>query len=468
MTRRRFTTVLLGLAVAAPALVGPPAAHADTTGPAMIAGLNAQREANGIPGGIAENPEWSSACAKHMQYVAANTLTHEEDPSRPQYSAEGDWAGRTSVLTTNGDGWADGVGPWENAPIHLMQLLAPSLSVTGAAPGCMVTWKGYQREQPPAPQLLSYPGDARTAIPFEQVARESPMVPGDAVGLPEGTTTGPHLYVLAWGSGRGRIAEGSLQGPSGPVEIRSVDNQTPQVGSYLPPGGILIPARPLAPLTTYTARVSFTGDGAGASPLTRTWSFTTRGLDPELGVDFHAGGVSARSKSGAPMTLAVRRLPSGQVVVQRTIAPGRMRLPLEGARYELCVTQPAGAPYDAARSCTQATVRSTWRVRLTRRAADPRALVLRIPPEVAGAVGTLSVRPLRRRCQPRSWSPGAPPFCRLVPGRSTRTTLTLRDGLRVRVPVRRGAQAQVRLRVGNGAAGERLGVVPDVVLRMRG
>ena len=38
---------------------------------------------------------------------------------------------------------------WETAPFHFAQLLAPKLSVSGAAPGCIYTWPGYRRPEPP-------------------------------------------------------------------------------------------------------------------------------------------------------------------------------------------------------------------------------------------------------------------------------------------------------------------------------
>ena len=256
------------------ALAIAPAAQA-----AAIESLNAQRTANGIPAGIVERSDWSSACANHDRYMAQNgELTHFEDAGKPGYTAEGDWAGRNSVLAS-GSSWADG-NPFETAPIHLMQLLAPRLSEMGQDEHegyvCDTTWPGMNRARPAATVLYSYPGDGRTEVRASEVAYESPFVPGDFVGLPQGTRTGPHLYVLAdgpWSSADLQITAASLTGPDGPTEVRWVDNTTGTVGAYMPTGGIVIPAAPLRRGSVkYTASVSVSVDGA---PATRTWSFTT-------------------------------------------------------------------------------------------------------------------------------------------------------------------------------------------------
>jgi len=52
---------------------GPTAAYAASPGEA-VARLNAQREANGIPGGIVERGDWSRACALHNNYLRTNSL----------------------------------------------------------------------------------------------------------------------------------------------------------------------------------------------------------------------------------------------------------------------------------------------------------------------------------------------------------------------------------------------------------
>ena len=102
-------------------------------------------------------------------------------------------------------------------------------------------------------------------------------MPGDFVGLPMGTTTGPHLYFYAakpgefsyyWSLGSITAATLTKNGPGGgPVAIERVDNTTvgpvgsavvgQNLGQYLSAGGILIPRQPLTVGASYTAHVDF-------------------------------------------------------------------------------------------------------------------------------------------------------------------------------------------------------------------
>ena len=86
--------VVVALAVAGAAFAGSGAAPGT-----ILAALNSQRTANGIPGRVKENPSWSQKCARHIAYMGStHTFSHSEDPASPAYSAAGNWAGENSVL----------------------------------------------------------------------------------------------------------------------------------------------------------------------------------------------------------------------------------------------------------------------------------------------------------------------------------------------------------------------------------
>jgi hypothetical protein len=141
-----------------------------------LAELNSLRAANGLPAGIVENAAWSAGCALHMRYLERNDFAgdwHTEVPGRPGYTTAGREAAGSAVLS---NAPSLGLEPnWEDAPLHFAQLLAPQLSVSGSADGCIYTWPGYQRPEPPALQLYTYPGD----------------------GVQD--TTSPYLYVFGFG-----------------------------------------------------------------------------------------------------------------------------------------------------------------------------------------------------------------------------------------------------------------------------
>ncbi len=280
MVGKRAVTGASLLALALVSLLIPAGAAA-ISGAEIVQRLSQQREANGIPAGLIENPTWSADCAKHNYYGAqTGELRHSEDPSSPYYSAEGNWAAENSVLTSGGS-WSQG-NPWEDAPIHLIQMLAPPLSELGAAENdnhnCATTWPGYQRPEPTSLTAYSYPGNGVSGVVPTERASESPSVPGDQVGLPEGTATG--RYLLAYLSGIDPsdapdvTVTATLTLAGAPVDLRVVDSTNEEIGGYMPqPSAFLIPAQPLKPRTAYQADVKWLMEGAQI--FEQRFSFTT-------------------------------------------------------------------------------------------------------------------------------------------------------------------------------------------------
>jgi len=301
---KRLAAAVLCLLAALPVLAASPAA-ASLTGAEIVHLLSLQREANGIPGGLSERTDWSTGCAKHNYYEEqTGEFGHEEDPSSPYYSEEGDWAAHNSVIAY-GSSWGEG-NPWEDAPIHLLQMLAPQMSETGAAESygrnCLTTWPGYKRPSPATLTPYSYPGNGVTGVVPEEYAAESPFIPGDFVGLPEGTATG--RYLLAYLSGAFGYAEAAkvtatatLSGPAGPVDLRTIDSTSSDIGAFMPPpSAFLIPAQPLQPLAGYQADVKWAM--AGVPLYEQRFSFTTGARQGE--------GAPAAKKAIAPCKRLIR------------------------------------------------------------------------------------------------------------------------------------------------------------------
>lgn len=384
-----------------------PVAAADTTPGQAIAALNAQREAHGIPGGIVENPAWSVGCDRHIGYLQANGggLVHDEESGNPGYTIEGDEAGNSSVLS-RGDSWTTG-NPWETAPIHLHQLLGPRLSVTGVADRdgyvCMTTWPGYQRPAPPNWVTYTYPGPGAAGFRFEETAAESPFTPGEKVGIPEGTTTGPYLYVMFDGPfehAQATATAASLTGPDGPVDIAVVDNQTEGAGGYLPTGMELIPRRPLRPLATYTAAVSAV---VADTPVSHSWTFTTAARPNE--VDLNLGSSGERSSeavvtgySQAPGPVVTLTGPGGRVLTPTLDREGTatVRLPVAGG-WRACLTS-GGLPSEfvAAEQCASRTFPAALKLSLPTRIRGNR-LRMTVPAVAVGKRAKVTVYALRGR-----------------------------------------------------------------------
>lgn len=282
-----------------PSLSVPPGTVAQNTAQDLDY-LNKERERWGLPAHVVANADWSRACAAHDAYTAANpnaiaeeVSPHTELAEKAGYSPGGRWGGEHSVLA--GAGWREEANPWEDAPIHLNQLFAPDILQMGIDEShggtCATTWPGLGPSGGAAGTVLTYPGDGTSGLPPAENAEEWPFVPGDSVGIPQGTTAGRELFVYEEqsslpGSCGGfcfsrapTIVAASLTGPAGPVEVRSVDGSNGTVGGYLM-GAIIIPVQSLVPFTTYTARVVLAPSTFPEAPeVSHQWSFTT-GANP--------------------------------------------------------------------------------------------------------------------------------------------------------------------------------------------
>jgi hypothetical protein len=256
---------------------------ANPTPQQAIDSLNALRSANGIPAGITLNQSWSEKCKTHNHYMALNDMVHDENPSAPGYTEEGNWCGTNSVLASS-YGWGSASTPWDTAPIHLAQILAPQLRESGAfiseGFSSLTTWPGYNYEAASRDALYAYPNAQGPVAPSE-LASEWPFTPQKFVGISEQKTTGPYLYIFADGpwadynynySDQVHITSASLTGPAGAVAIKTVDDTTPTLGDYLPPSGMIIPVDPLRGGAHYSVSVTMSNS---QNTLTKNWEFDT-------------------------------------------------------------------------------------------------------------------------------------------------------------------------------------------------
>jgi hypothetical protein len=401
-----FTLALLTSGVLAASALGATAQH-------TIATLNVQRAANGIPAGLTEDAALSAACAKHDHYMALNhTLTHTEDPNNPGYSTDGADAGRNAVLTQGGN-WGAG-DPYEYAPLHLDQLLAPRLLALGSADAegysCTTTFPGWTRGDPPVMTVYTYPGNGAMIYPSE-VARELPWTPGDLVGLAQPSRTGPTLFVFADAPNESPIdnpatlSNATVSGPSGPIEVRTVDGNTPlpagsnpsTLAPYISPGGFIIPARPLIPGTTYHAHVVVTFDRL---VKIYDWSFTTRAADPESSLTARGGRLLFSSRSRRTIRVTFSRTGGGTSGAVR-IRPGhRVRLRLGPGIWRACGHQAAGEGFAAYDTCLTLTITGVPELELGKPhlAGANIRLSLHFSPVLRGRRATLTLTSLSVQC----------------------------------------------------------------------
>lgn len=423
--------VLLGLVPAAAA-----------AGPGAIAALSAQRAANGIPAGLAEDPALSSDCAAHDHYMAINhALTHTEIVSDPGYSTGGAYAGQNAVLTRGAD-WSSG-NPYEFAPLHLDQLLAPRLAVLGSADAegfsCTTTFPGWTRPDPAAVTVYTYPGPGATIYPSE-VARELPWTPGDLVGIPQPKRTGPNILVLADAPGQSPKANpatltgATLTGPAGPVEVKTVDGTTTvpsggptsTLGKYISPGGFIIPVSPLVPGTTYRVHVVV---GFAGAQTPHEWSFTTRGRNPQSLLRVGGTKLSFRSSSAQPIQVTFTRAGGARAPSRRILPSHSTRLRLNPGSWQACGIQAPAAGFAGYSTCIALTVtgRPSLRLGPPRISSSGLSFRVRFSPVLRRRSATLTLTPLSVVCHGRR--------CLSVAGHPSVRTVTLRSApLRVGLP----------------------------------
>ncbi len=254
--------------------------------------LNEQRAANGIPGDLVPEPTLDQGCWDYTNLYqrVAGQFPHEEIPSQPGYTAAGDRAARSSDLAgyTNPEEWSNIVNPWNGAPLHLYSLFDPHSTTAwygetqdkwGKGTLCMGT--SGPGEQPLAsPEFFSVPGNATTSAPTHETASELPFTPGQAVGVPPGTETGP--TIMLWATGiNGRLESATLVGPEGvavPAGVVTQETPGPPVPEGWPPyptvgGNFVVPYKPLKHSSVYVVRALW-ADPQGV-PYYQTVTFTT-------------------------------------------------------------------------------------------------------------------------------------------------------------------------------------------------
>jgi hypothetical protein len=302
---KRSAITLAGLAGLGALAFAPAAAHADAR--AILDAVNTEREAAGLDP-LSTRADLNSACSSHARYMhQAGFLTNTEDSTSSLFSTQGLWAAGHSVLAQANGGFY--TNPWKSAPLHEFQLLHPWLLETGVGVSgnfaCMVA--GGERNAPnPDDYGIKIVPAAGQYAPAAEIARETPY-PGDDVGIPEGTKTGPYLYAYLVGPERMEhvtVTNATLTSfdDGSKVPVRWVDSTSPKSGPFLDGGAMVIPTEPLAEGSGYSLLVEATTTTSSGAHLriSRTSGFTT---GPDETGEFEAPTTNdtvSASRTGGP------------------------------------------------------------------------------------------------------------------------------------------------------------------------
>ena len=361
-TRSRRFLVTAIVALVLPALLAPSAAASTVSGewqiPFMrndytvppvsateaIADLNEQRTANGIPGTLVEEPELSRGCQSHVSHYvpAKGQFPHTELASQPGYSELGKRAAMSSDLAYRGpqyEWWGPESNPWVNAPLHLAALFWPEATSAwfGEAARGLETRVCMGVNSPVASSIGSFysvPGNGAKNVAFAWTAVEEPYTPGQAVGIPQGTTTGP--YLILYPASGATFSSASLTGPNGEsVPIVAVPPSTPappapagwpQASTFGSPGAgtFVIVRAPLERDMHYSLEVLWTT--SGGQPYTQQVSFETGRLrEDQLVHTVEAGVPGFRYRIDRQHIVVTGFGPSIGQTLSVSIAPCRVR-----------------------------------------------------------------------------------------------------------------------------------------------
>ena len=275
----RHAATLAGIAT----LASIPVATAQGDGRTILGAVNYERQMAGIDS-LTVNKSSEQGCVRHALYMNQNSiLTHSESAGASGFTTEGQFFGTKAVLARNTAGFTS--NPWKFAPFHEFQVLHPWLQQTGIGVSgdyaCMVTLAERAGGMTDDIKLITAPGTGQFVRPAE-VTREAPFTPGEEVGIPQGSKTGPHIYVYAVGPQRFpnvTIKSATLTATDNGSEapLKWVDASSPRSGKYLDGGAILIPTSPLKEGVVYGLRIEAETTSSSGQHLviSRTTSFTT-------------------------------------------------------------------------------------------------------------------------------------------------------------------------------------------------
>ena len=239
--------------------------------------LNRMRRAALLPD-VAIQPALCLAAARHSRYLLANRLEpiHTEEPGRPEFYGK-DHTERSEragyfepgfEVIAEGDSGPIAVQRLIDAPYHRSALLQPGAFDVGAGLAkdritllCALTTRQ---------EVLVYPTDGQLDVPVSWEDTETP----DPLRLYPGAerVTGYPITLHSFAEDEHlKLIEINLTGP----ESRSVlcYINTPDNDTELDNTIIIIPQKPLLPLSLYRARI--VAKTAAGREITRVWQFTT-------------------------------------------------------------------------------------------------------------------------------------------------------------------------------------------------
>ncbi|HEX2783333.1 MAG TPA: CAP domain-containing protein [Ilumatobacteraceae bacterium] len=284
--------------------------------------VNYYREMAGVAP-VAEDPAMSSGAAAHSCYMLQNGVAHDEDPSLPGYTPEGDAAGRngdvavSSVINTSERSHLE---LWMSGPFHAIGVIRPNLRSTGFGKcdrdSTPTPWhsaatldviRGLDTSAPRPSEPILFPGNGTTTNLYRFVT-ESPD-PLSFCGW-----TGPAgLPIIALMPETATNPGAALNGPNGPIEVcvLSAANTTGAAQQILAgDNAVVVVPRVVLDTGAYTVDVATTARNV-------PWSFR---VDPSAAIGLAPVPVAKATASPSGYTpLAPARIVDTRIALGSTL-----------------------------------------------------------------------------------------------------------------------------------------------------
>ena len=232
---------------------------------------------------VVEDPALSVGSYQHSCYMLRNGITHDEDPSKPGYTPEGDRAGNNgnvAVSSAYGSAARNHIDLWMTGPFHAIGVVRPALRTVGF---------GKCDDQATSPWKSAATLDVLRGLDYGAVRPAEPVLfPGDGTttSLSQFVTETPNPLTYCGWTGTAGLptfammpepvvgpVSASITGPDGALETCALWKQnTDGAAASILGGDNAVVAMPRTPLTPGTYSVTIT-----TAARTVSWTFT---VDP--------------------------------------------------------------------------------------------------------------------------------------------------------------------------------------------
>ncbi len=337
------------------------------TAPQAITLLNQQRAANGIPGDLVEEPHLSAGCLSWATVYreAKGQYPHEELPSQPGYTTEGNEAASSSDLDgepgsrfTVGALWGPLFNPWSGAALHEASLMDPAITTAWYGASLGAACMGTSGARPfTAAAFYSVPGPGAANVPIAENTGEVPFPPQEAVGLGDEPYLAPAIPLWAEDMPGAKLQAATLATTTGvtvPTSLVTPETAAPESPAGFPSVGTFggyTAASFVVPRVKFKANTSYVLTATWQTSVgtaTQTVSFKTAATDLNGQIAaYERVAEKPAAQTGVPTGTIIPTLHGHRLSIRASgIAIGQtIRIRIERCRSKRCLPKEVQIPW---------------------------------------------------------------------------------------------------------------------------